>query len=92
MNLARRYISEGALPKGSVTDASHISSATVNNLDMIVSLNFRHIVREKTLKLTGAINVLLGYNVVEINSPMEVIDDEKTRYHLGRDSHHTTRD
>jgi predicted nucleic acid-binding protein len=90
-NLARRYISEGALPKGSITDASHISSATVNNLNMIISLNFRHIVREKTLKLTGAINVLLGYNVVEINSPMEVIDDEKTRYHLGRDSRHTTR-
>jgi predicted nucleic acid-binding protein len=85
-NLARRYLAEGALPQGSLADASHISCATVNDLDMIISLNFRHIVREKTVKLTGAINVLLGYRAVEINSPMEVIDDEETRYHLGRDS------
>ena len=84
-NLARRYIAEGALPQGSLTDASHISSATVNNLDMIISLNFRHIVKEKTVKLTSAINILAGYNVMEINSPMEVIDDEKTRYHIKRD-------
>ena len=84
--LAERYISEGALPHGSLIDASHIASASVNALDRIVSLNFRHIVRDKTIKLTGAINTLLGYALIEINSPMEVIDDEKTRYHRGRDS------
>jgi predicted nucleic acid-binding protein len=91
-NLARRYIAEGALPQGSLADASHIAAASVNFLDMIVSLNFRHIVREKTIKMTGAINVLLGYNIIEINSPMEVIDDEKTRYHIGRDSCGKTKD
>ena len=91
-NLARRYISEGALPQGSLSDASHIAAASVNALDKIISLNFRHIVREKTIKLTGAINTLLGYKVVEINSPMEVIDDEKTRYHLGRDSRDPSQD
>ena len=87
--LAMRYISEGALPRGSIVDASHIASATVNALDAIVSLNFRHIVRAKTIKLTGAINILLGYNPIEIYSPMEVIGDEKTRYHLGRSSRDT---
>ena len=91
-NLARRYLVEGVLPQGSLTDASHISCATVNDLDMIISLNFRHIVREKTVKLTGAINMLSGYKAVEINSPMEVIDDEETRYHLGRDSRNTQQD
>jgi predicted nucleic acid-binding protein len=84
--LAQRYIAEGALPLASLVDASHIASATVNDLDMIVSLNFRHIKKEKTIKLTAAINMLLGYRIVAINSPMEVIDDEKTRYHLGRGS------
>ena len=54
-NLARRYVSESALPGGSMSDASHIAVASVNALDMIVSLNFRHIVREKTIKMTGAI-------------------------------------
>ena len=91
-NLASRYVSEGALPHGSLVDASHIAAATVNSLDMIVSLNFRHIVKEKTIKLTGAINVLLDYDEVRIKSPMEVIDSEKTRYHLGRGSHNTSQD
>ena len=50
------------------------------------------VVREKTIKLTGAINMLSGYKTVNIHSPMEVIDDEKTRYHLGRDSRNTPQD
>jgi predicted nucleic acid-binding protein len=90
--LAQRYAAEGALPPNSLMDASHIAIASVNALDKIVSLNFRHIVRDKTIKMTGAINILLGYNAVEINSPMEVIDDEKTRYHLGRDSRDPSQD
>jgi len=89
-NLAARYISEGALPRGSLVDASHIASASVNALDIIISLNFRHIVKQKTITLTGAINTILGYKPVDINSPMEVIDGEKTRYHLGRDSRDET--
>ncbi len=84
--LALRYIKEGALPPNSLIDASHIATASIYALDMIVSLNFRHIVRERTIEMTGAINTLLGYSTVKINSPMEVIDDEKTRYHLGRDT------
>lgn len=80
-NLARRYISEGALPSGSLADASHIAIASVHALDMIVSLNFKHIVREKTIRLTGAINMLSNYKPINIHTPMEVIDDEKTRYH-----------
>jgi predicted nucleic acid-binding protein len=90
--LAARYISEGALPSGSSVDACHIAVASVNDLDLIVSLNFRHIVRDKTIEMTSAINILLGYTVVKIKAPMEVIDVEKTRYHLGRDSRNTPQD
>ena len=91
-NLAALYISEGALPHGSLVDASHIASASVNALDKIISLNFRHIVRDRTIKLTGTINTLLGYTVVDINSPMEVVNDGKSRYHCGRDSHDAAQD
>jgi len=83
--LARKYISEDALPHGSLSDASHIAIATINELDIIVSLNFGHIVRNKTITMTGAINILLGYSPIKIEAPMGVIDSEKTRYHLGRD-------
>ena len=75
--LARRYISEGALPKGSLTDAIHIATASIYELDKIISLNFRHIVRKKTIELTNKINTLLGYKTVEIHSPKEAMDNEK---------------
>jgi len=78
--LARRYIAEDALPLGSLADASHIAIATLNDMDIIVSLNFKHIVRNKTIAMTGAINVLLGYRPLAIDTPMGVIDSEKTRY------------
>jgi len=81
--LAMRYVEEGALPKGSMADARHIAVASVNALDRIVSLNFKHIVREKTIELTGAINTLLGYHPVKIGTPMEVVDYEKARYNIG---------
>ena len=70
-------VSEGALPQKSIADASHIAAASVNTLDMIISLNFRHIVKERTIEMTGAINTLLGYKPMKIKTPMEVIDDEK---------------
>jgi len=92
VTLAKRYISDGALPQGSQTDARHIAAATVNAMDMIISLNFRHIVKEKTIRITSAINTILGYKIIDIETPMEVIDDEKTRYHLGRGSRDTTQD
>ena len=44
--LAEKYIAEDALPDGSQTDARHIAMATVGDLDIIVSLNFRHILKK----------------------------------------------
>ncbi|MDR0858399.1 MAG: hypothetical protein LBN97_05175 [Oscillospiraceae bacterium] len=78
ISLANHYISENALPKSSFIDARHIATATIAGLNMIVSLNFKHIVREKTITLTGAINLLNGYQPIKIKSPQEVIDYEET--------------
>ena len=76
--LARIYQQQGIVPPGSTVDAQHIAVATVNDLDMIISLNFKHIVRKKTVTLTGLVNTNLGYKPVEIHSPMEVVDRENT--------------
>jgi len=77
-NLADMYIAEGIIPKNYRDDGLHIAIATVNNLNMIVSLNFKHIVRRKTILATGKINVLNGYHAIELNSPMEVVENENT--------------
>ena len=74
--LADLYVSEGIIPLKYRTDGLHIAIATVNKLDMIVSMNFQHIVKRKTVKMTGAVNILNGYQVIEIYSPMEVVENE----------------
>ena len=74
--LAAMYQEHGILPQRSTTDARHIAVATINDMDMIISLNFEHIVRKKTVLMTGSLNAQLGYRPVEIHSPMEVVDRE----------------
>jgi len=39
-------------------------------------MNFQHIVKRKTVKMTGAVNILNGYKAIEIYSPMEVVENE----------------
>jgi predicted nucleic acid-binding protein len=74
--LAEMYTGEGIIPWRFLTDGIHIACATVYDLDMILSLNFRHIVRKKTIELTEFVNVREGYRKVQIYTPMEVVDDE----------------
>ena len=75
--LADIYIRDGVIPLKYRPDGLHIALAAVNDLDMIISMNFQHIVKRKTEKMTAAINTLNGYRAVEILTPMEVVEDEK---------------
>ena len=74
--LADKYIAEGAIPETHKTDALHIAVSAVNDLDMVISMNFQHIVKRKTKYITSNINVLNGYRAVEIFNPMEVVENE----------------
>jgi predicted nucleic acid-binding protein len=76
--LGALYQERGILPARSTVDAQHIACATINDIDMILSLNFEHIVRKKTLEMTGFINTELGYRPIKIHSPMEVVDRENS--------------
>ena len=67
------YVSAGIIPAKYATDALHIAAATVAGLDYIVSLNFRHIVKHKTIIETEVINAREGFKRVFIHSPAEVI-------------------
>lgn len=42
--LAEEYISAGILGKSSLTDCRHIAIATINNIMIVTSWNFKHIV------------------------------------------------
>jgi hypothetical protein len=73
IRLAALYIEAGAVPAAYPTDAAHIAMTAVYGLDFIVSLNFEHIVREKTIRITGEINTREGYRVTGIYKPAEVL-------------------
>ena len=75
-HLATTYVEQGIIPLKYRTDGIHIAVAAVNDLDMIISMNFQHIVKRKTKIGTGNINALNGYRAVEICTPMEVNDHE----------------
>jgi predicted nucleic acid-binding protein len=70
--LAEKYVSEGLIPQKYYDDAVHIAIATVNEIDIIVSWNFEHMVKVKTKKGVVAVNELMGYRTIEIVTPQEV--------------------
>ncbi len=74
-HLAERYLSTGIIPVKYKDDAYHIAIATVNNFDAILSWNFQHIVKMKTKKEVGGINMIEGYKAIDIYTPGEVVDD-----------------
>ena len=58
-------------------DLRHLAVATVGGVDAVVSWNFRDIVNIRTRRAVHAINLRLGYALIEIVSPEEVIEYEE---------------
>jgi predicted nucleic acid-binding protein len=75
--LAARYVSSGIIPSKYRTDALHIASATIAGLDIVVSLNFRHIVKQKTVFETEVVNTREGFKRVFIHAPSEIIENDE---------------
>jgi len=73
IHLAEKYIEEGALTIKSYNDALHIALATLNNADVLASWNFKHIVNLDRIRLYNSINLRLGYKIIEIKSPREML-------------------
>jgi hypothetical protein len=74
--LADIFIAEGVIPLKYRDDALHIAVLVENDLDVIFSWNFKHIVKLKTKTMVNSIIIREGYKQVEIISPMEVVEDE----------------
>ncbi len=56
-------------------DAEHVASASVANVDLIVSWNFRHIVHFDKIGGYHGVNLLQGYKPVNIHTPTQVIKE-----------------
>jgi len=71
--LADKYVAEKIIPPKYRDDAVHIAIASVNDLDVLVSWNFQHMVKLKTKHGVIAVNSLLDYKAIDIVSPQEVV-------------------
>ena len=70
--LTAGYAEHGALPSKFQSDMLHIALATVADVDVLVSWNFKHIVRLAKIRMFNAVNIELGYKQIQIFSPREV--------------------
>ncbi len=73
ITLANTYIEEGAVAEKSLSDARHIAIATIERVDVLVSWNFKHIVNINRIHLFNSVNLKLGYPILDIRSPKEVL-------------------
>lgn len=73
VQLAEIYINEGALTNKSYNDALHIAMATLHNSEVLASWNFKHIVNLDRIRLYNSINLRLGYRIIEIRTPREIL-------------------
>ena len=71
--LAEQYILEGAVSRKYYEDAMHIAIATINQVSVLASWNFKHIVNLDRIRLYNAVNLKNGYPLLEIRSPREIL-------------------
>jgi predicted nucleic acid-binding protein len=74
IKLADNYISEKVVGKTSLEDCRHIALATINKVDVLSSWNFKHIVNLDRIKGYNSVNLRLGYQMIEIRSPKDLIN------------------
>jgi predicted nucleic acid-binding protein len=67
------YMEAAILGDAARNDALHIATATVYRADLVVSWNFRHIVHVEKIRRFNAVNLVQGYQPIDIRSPKEVI-------------------
>lgn len=70
--LATVYQQRGILTPKYYADGIHIAFATIAEVDVLVSWNFKHIVHLDKIRLFNAVNLEYGYKPLVIYSPREV--------------------
>lgn len=77
LELLRAYELHHILGRRFRNDMLHVAIATVSEVDVVVSWNFRHIVRLDKIRLFNGVNLEFGYKPLTICSPREVTSHGK---------------
>lgn len=76
VKLSNEYLNNKVVTEKYKEDALHIAFATIYNIDVLVSWNFKHIVNLNKIKQFNSINISQGYHILEIRSPKELVYGE----------------
>ena len=68
-NLASEYIKKKIIPARYIDDALHLAIATINNCDILVSWNCKHLINLRTKREANKINLANGYKKIELVEP-----------------------
>lgn len=74
VELATEYITENVVGKTSYPDCLHIALATINQADILISWNFKHVVNVERIRGYNSINIKNGYKQLDIRSPRELMN------------------
>ena len=74
--LADAYIESGAIGPSHYNDAMHVALATIGEVDVVVSWNFKHIVKWVRIQAYNSVNRQRGYQKIDIRSPKDMYHDE----------------
>ena len=72
LELAEKYVEEGALTPKFLSDAQHIAISSILKVDSLVSWNFKHMVNFFRIKQYNTINRKFGHSAIDIRTPKEV--------------------
>jgi hypothetical protein len=75
--LADAYIAQGVVTEKHLIDTQHIAIATIERVDVLVSWNFKQIVNLDRIRKFNAVNLMQGYQILEIRSPLEVLYEKE---------------
>jgi hypothetical protein len=79
LKLAQMYVDDKVVGETSLDDCIHIATATIHKVDLLVSWNFKHIVNVYRIRGYNSVNLKLGYPVINIHSPKEIVGDENEK-------------
>lgn len=74
VELATEYVTEKVVGRTSYSDCLHIALATINQADLLISWNFKHIVNIRRIRGYNSINIKNGYRQLEIRSPRDLME------------------
>ncbi len=79
LQLSEQYLIRGVVSSKYRDDALHVAIATWQKIDYIISWNFKHLVNVVRIRGFNSVNLDMGYSLIDIRTPLEVIDNDSGR-------------